>query len=66
MVGSNHNPCSRLYPEAVELLKGGEVPAGLLITHRFPLERIEEAFAFTTTARGEVVKVMITQGEGDG
>lgn len=66
MVGSNHNPCSRLYPAAVELLKRGDVPADTLVTHRFPLEQIVEAFAFTTTARGQVVKVMLTQGERNG
>jgi threonine dehydrogenase-like Zn-dependent dehydrogenase len=66
LVGSNHNPCSRLYPQAAELLRAGDVPAGILISHRFPLEQIAEAFAFATTARGEVVKVMITEGEADG
>jgi len=65
LVGSDHNPCSRLYPGAVELLSR-DVPAEMIVTHRFPLARIAEAFAFATTARGEVVKVMITQGEGDG
>lgn len=66
LVGSNHNPCSRLYPAAVELLRSGAVDAGVLISHRFPLERIAEAFAFATTARGDVVKVLITQGERNG
>jgi L-iditol 2-dehydrogenase len=66
LVGSNHNPCRRLYPGAVELLRRGDIPVDTLITHRFPLERIATTFAFATAARGEVVKVMITQGEGDG
>lgn len=63
LVGSNHNPCSRLYPGAVELLRRGDVDAAKLITHRFPLDRIEEAFRFTAVERGKVVKVMIAQGE---
>ena len=64
LVGSNHNPCSRLYPGAVELLRGGTVDADAIITHRFPLAQIAEAFAFTAAERGKVVKVMITEGDG--
>ena len=62
LIGSNHNPCSRLYPGAIELLRGGDVDASKIITHRFPLGQIREAFEFTTAERGRVVKVMITQG----
>jgi L-iditol 2-dehydrogenase len=64
LVGSNHNPCSRLYPAAVELLRSGAVDAGAIITHRFPLSRIAEAFAFAAAERGKVVKVMIAEGDG--
>jgi threonine dehydrogenase-like Zn-dependent dehydrogenase len=63
LVGSNHNPCGRLYPGAAEMLRRGEVDAGKIITHRFPLEQIREAFKFATVERGKVVKVIITQGE---
>jgi L-iditol 2-dehydrogenase len=65
MVGSNHNPCSRLYPAAVGLLRSGAVQAEAIITHRFPLARIAEAFAFATAERGKVGKVVIAEGDGD-
>lgn len=32
------------FPEAMRLLKGGAVKAGPLVTHRFPLDAIQEAF----------------------
>ncbi|MBI2153980.1 MAG: alcohol dehydrogenase catalytic domain-containing protein [Candidatus Rokubacteria bacterium] len=32
------------FPEAMRLLKGGAVEAGPLVTHRFPLDAIQEAF----------------------
>lgn len=64
LVGSNHNPCSRLYPAAAELLRSGAVDVGAIISHSFPLARIAEAFAFVATERGKVVKVMIAEGDG--
>ena len=64
LVGSNHNPCSRLYPAAADLLRRGDVDAAQIVSHRFPLERIREAFEFAVAERGKVVKVMIYQGEG--
>jgi threonine dehydrogenase-like Zn-dependent dehydrogenase len=33
------------FPEALRLLADGRVRAGRLLTHRFPLDRIAEAFA---------------------
>jgi threonine dehydrogenase-like Zn-dependent dehydrogenase len=63
LVGSNHNPCSRLYPAAAELLAKGIVDAGKIISHRFPLDQVKEAFDFATAQRGQVVKVMLVQGE---
>jgi len=64
LVGSNHNPCSRLYPAAADLLQRGDVDAARIVSHRFPLERIQEAFEFAVAERGKAVKVMICQGEG--
>jgi L-iditol 2-dehydrogenase len=63
LVGSNHNPCSRLYPAAAEMLRGGDVDAARIVSHRFPLERIREAFDFATSQRAEVVKVLLCQGD---
>jgi L-iditol 2-dehydrogenase len=66
LVGSNHNPCGRLYPAAADLLRRGVVDAGKIISHKYPLERIADAFKFATTSRGEVVKVLIVQEELNG
>ncbi len=59
LVGSNHNPAGFYYPEAARLLRDGTVPAEELISHRFPLDRIAEAFEFADANRGEVIKVII-------
>ncbi|MCS7192878.1 MAG: alcohol dehydrogenase catalytic domain-containing protein [Armatimonadetes bacterium] len=59
LVGSNHNPCSLLYPQAADLLRRKVIEAERLISHRFPLEAIAEAFHFATQNRGDVIKVMI-------
>jgi L-iditol 2-dehydrogenase len=66
LVGSNHNPCSRLYPAAAELLRRPDVDAAKIVSHRFPLEHIREAFEFVVAQRGKAVKVMICQGEAHG
>lgn len=66
LVGSNHNPCSRLYPAAAELLRRGDVDAAKIVSHRFPLEHVKEAFEFAAGERGKAVKVMICQEEGHG
>lgn len=65
LVGSNHNPCSRLYPAAADLLRSGAVDADRIVSHRFPLAEVRRAFEFATTERGEVVKVVLCQEECD-
>jgi threonine dehydrogenase-like Zn-dependent dehydrogenase len=59
LVGSNHNPCSRLYPEAAELLHRKVIDVPGLISHRVELARIDEAFEIATARRGEVRKILI-------
>jgi len=46
------------HAEALRLIHQKLLPAGLLITHRFPLEKIEAAFK--TAAGGDALKVLIT------
>lgn len=65
LVGSNHNPCSLYYPEAAELLRTKRIEAQRLVSHRFPLTHIREAFEYLTQRRGEVVKVMVTEGKNE-
>lgn len=60
LVGSNHNPCSLLYPQAADFLKRKVIDAEKLVTHRFPLDKIGDAFHFATERRHEVGKVMVT------
>jgi L-iditol 2-dehydrogenase len=59
LVGSNHNPCSRLYPEAAELLRRGVIDVPQLISHRVELEQIDKAFEIATARRGEVRKILV-------
>jgi len=59
LIGSNHNPCAPLYPEAARLLREGIVNVEKIVSHRFPLFWIKEAFEFATERRDEVIKVMI-------
>lgn len=65
LVGSNHNPCSRLYPAAADLLRSGAIDSEKIISHRSPLAEIARAFEFATTQRGKVVKVILCQGDSD-
>ncbi|MBC7288169.1 MAG: alcohol dehydrogenase catalytic domain-containing protein [Armatimonadetes bacterium] len=59
LVGSNHNPCSLYYEEAAELLRRKIVRADELISHRFALREIEQAFITASEHRADVAKVMI-------
>jgi 2-desacetyl-2-hydroxyethyl bacteriochlorophyllide A dehydrogenase len=45
------------FPEAIRLLSAGTVTVDRLVTHRFPLERIQEAFAAHRTP--EAIKVTV-------
>ena len=45
------------YPRAIELATAGQVQLAPLVTHRFPLEKVAEAFA--TAQRREGVKVIV-------
>ncbi len=63
LVGSNHNPCSLLYPDASSLLETGVIDADALTSHRFSLADIDAAFDFVTRQKAEAVKVMIISEE---
>ena len=47
------------YPRAIRLAEQGRVDLPSLVSHRFPLKRIGEAFALNTAYKDQVVKVMI-------
>ena len=43
---------------ALELIRARRVPVAAMVTHRFPLERITEAFG-TVAGGGESIKVIV-------
>ena len=61
LVGSNHNPCSRLYAVAADLLRRKVIDAHQLVSHRIRLERIEDAFQLATGQRDKVRKILVVQ-----
>ncbi|OPZ27139.1 MAG: putative zinc-type alcohol dehydrogenase-like protein YjmD [Lentisphaerae bacterium ADurb.BinA184] len=47
------------FPEALQLLRSGAVPARQLVSHRFPLSRLDEALATVREERGTVRKAVV-------
>jgi L-iditol 2-dehydrogenase len=47
------------YPRAIRLTQEGRVDLRTMVTHRFPLERVAEAFALNAAYKDNVVKVVI-------
>ena len=47
--------------EILQLIKEGKIDTTPLITHRYPLERIAEAYELYEQKRDGVIKVAITQ-----
>jgi L-iditol 2-dehydrogenase len=45
------------YPRAIQLVENGRIDVRSLVTHRFPLDRAQEAFA--AAAKREGIKVII-------
>jgi len=50
---------ANVFPAAISLIAGGRVDAGALITHRFPLERVVEAFQFVAENKDKVIKAVV-------
>lgn len=48
------------YPSALSLVASGQIDAKPLVTHRFPLERVGEAFAAVQSPSSGAVKVIVT------
>lgn len=54
--------CRRMkhvYPRTIRLVESGQVDLESMITHRFPLARVPEAFTMNAAYQNEVVKVVI-------
>lgn len=48
-----------IYPNAIRLVTRGAVDLKGLVSHRFPLDRVREAFELNTAYRDDVIKVMV-------
>jgi len=58
IIGSNASG-SEDWRQGVRLALAGELPLQRLVTHRFPAERFQDAFALARSRSGEVVKVVV-------
>jgi len=47
------------FPAAISLIAGKRVDAPALITHRFPLEKVAEAFQFVAKNKDKVIKALV-------
>jgi L-iditol 2-dehydrogenase len=47
------------YPRAIRLVEHGKIDVHSLITHRFPLDKIVEAFALNSSYKDNVVKIIV-------
>jgi L-iditol 2-dehydrogenase len=47
------------FPAAIAWISDGRIKVEEMITHRFPLDHIEEAFQFTINHRDEVIKTIV-------
>ncbi|HVA88268.1 MAG TPA: 2-deoxy-scyllo-inosamine dehydrogenase, partial [Chloroflexota bacterium] len=61
ILGSRNN--AGIFADAVDLVRCNRARAGLLITHRFPLEQTPQALQFALEHPTEAEKVMILMGE---
>ena len=47
------------YERSLELIRTGRVDLAPLVTHRFGLDDVAEAFEFASTKRGGAIKVLV-------
>lgn len=55
--GPGHTP--RIYKLALRLVQRGLVDLGPIVTHRFPLTEVRDAFELAGSGRGDVIKVAV-------
>lgn len=53
--GEGRSACRR----GLSMMKQGKIPAGKMVTHQFPLDRIAEAFATFRERRDNAIKVLV-------
>jgi len=54
------NRYANAFPIAISMIADNRIDVRSLITHRFPLDRIAEAFAFTVANQKSVIKTLVT------
>ncbi len=57
--GEGRSDCRR----ALSMMRQGRLPLGKMITHQFPLEEINEAFATFTGRKENAIKVLVKPWE---
>ncbi len=55
-----------LFPEALEVASAERAALQRLVSHTFPLDRVQDAFSFAHDHPDEAVKVLVTCGSGTG
>ncbi|MEE9274838.1 MAG: alcohol dehydrogenase catalytic domain-containing protein [bacterium] len=58
IIGGRGSP--NCYPRAIEFMRAGRIDVAKMLTHRFPLDEIEEAFRVVKAREGGVMRAMIT------
>lgn len=62
-IRANQAPVARQWPRLLEHIREGHVRPSELLTHRFPLEHIAEAYHVFSSKLDDIIKPMITFGE---
>jgi threonine dehydrogenase-like Zn-dependent dehydrogenase len=61
---SSMDPDKSAFVEALDLIASGEMDVAPMITHRFPLERVEEAYHLALSREDAVLKIVIDVSDG--
>ncbi len=51
--------CTHSYPKSLELVASGKINVKPLVTHRFTLEQVTEAFETALHGKGGAIKVAV-------
>jgi threonine dehydrogenase-like Zn-dependent dehydrogenase len=62
-IRANQAPVARQWPRLIEHIRAGHVRPSELLTHRFPLEHIAEAYHVFSAKLDDCIKPVITFGE---
>lgn len=49
------------YPKAISLMSAGKINVGPLVSHRYRLEQVAEAFSYASENRSSVMKIIVTR-----